>query len=162
MKATLRRGPFRSLLSGAATCLALVAIVFFGLVFALPDEVAKAQVYTMGFLAAFVAAVVWGVDAVRRRGERLTVLPTTTLGRWVVGLMLASALLQFAGTGLQFVAPIFSYGPLIGFALAFVAVVVGVTAVFRRGERSVVVLVLTAFPAAFLLYFFIGEFLFPH
>lgn len=170
MKATLpharprsgsSRGPFRSVLSSLAVGLVVVALGFFGLVFVVRGDIAQAQVYTGGFLLAFVAAVVWGVDVVRNRGEHVTLLPTTTLGWFVVGLMAASALVQFVGTGLQFVAAVYSYGPLFGFMLALAAAVVGVVATIRR-ERSAIVLVLTAFPAAFLLYFFIGELLFPH
>ncbi|WP_422935115.1 hypothetical protein [Sinomonas sp. P47F7] len=129
---------------------------------AVSGERERAWIYTIAFLIAFAAAVVLGIDAVRRREQRLSMLPTTRLGWWVIALMAVSALLQPIGTSLQFVAPIFSYGPLIGFALALAAVVAGMLSIVRGGERSAVVLVLTAFPAAFLLYFFIGEAVFPH
>jgi uncharacterized membrane protein YoaK (UPF0700 family) len=103
-----------------------------------------------------------------------TKLPSTTLGKWamwlavafVVGFMINSALVGIIGTSTNAAVNDFSstYLPYWGvalFACGFVAGVVGLVAMIKDKERSLITL-LTVVPMLFVIMFLIGEFTFPH
>lgn len=101
-------------------------------------------------------------------------LPTTTLGRWsmwlavafVVGFMINNALVGVFGSTTNATLSEFSrtYLPYWGIALFAVGLssgVVGLIAVLKQAERSLVTLV-CLIPALFVIVFLIGEFALPH
>jgi hypothetical protein len=103
-----------------------------------------------------------------------TKLPSTRLGKWamwlavafVIGFMINSALVGIVGTSTNAQVNAFShtYLPYWGVALfscGFVAGVVGLVAMLKDKERSLVTL-LTVVPMLFVIMFLIGEFAFPH
>ncbi|MBT1003477.1 hypothetical protein KIH31_12775 [Paenarthrobacter sp. DKR-5] len=110
----------------------------------------NAAVYTLAFLFALVSGVLGFLAMFRSRSEATYFLPRTPVGRWTVGLFAAGFVLLFLR-----LAPT-------AFAAAFAAVATGLLSMLRYGERSLLVLVLMLLPAVFLLYFFLGEFVFPH
>lgn len=67
-----------------------------------------------------------------RRERRITVLPTTELGWWAVGLAAAFFPLVFAGT-------LVPRGAALGFVCGLAGGVVALTAIVRRRERAVTV-----------------------
>ncbi len=97
---------------------------------------------------------------------QIRVLPKTLLGRWSVGLGVAFILLQLLSgilTGLGGVGP-GPIGPMIGVAFGvsgIAALVTGLISVIRSKERSILV-VLAMLVGLFCVFFFLGEFLFPH
>lgn len=101
-------------------------------------------------------------------------LPVTTLGTWsmwlaaafIVGFMINSAMVGVIGTSTNVAVNDFSqtYMPYWGitlFAVGFAAGVVGLVAILKDKERSIVTL-LTLIPTLFVVMFLIGEFAFPH
>lgn len=103
-----------------------------------------------------------------------TKLPVTTLGKWsmwlgiafVIGFMINSAMVGIVGTSTDAAVNEFSrtYLPYWGVALfscGFAAGVVGLVAILKDKERSLVTL-LTLVPMLFVVMFLIGEFAVPH
>ncbi len=97
---------------------------------------------------------------------QIRVLPKTLLGRWSVGLGIAFILLLLLSgilTGVGGVGP-GPIGPMIGVAFGvsgIAALVTGLISVIRSKERSILVF-LAMLVGLFCLFFFLGEFLFPH
>ena len=101
-------------------------------------------------------------------------LPTTTLGKWamwlavafIVGFMLNGVLVGVVGTSTNQAVNDFSstYLPYWGIALmgcGFISGIVGLIAIVKDRERSIVVL-LTLIPTLFVAMFLLGEILVPH
>jgi hypothetical protein len=105
-------------------------------------------------------------------------MPKTALGKWSVGLIVATALSLFVGASLTNVLyqsvpagnsimediarrPALALAMLAGMAAGISACVTGLYAVIRRKERSILVYAATII-GALLLVFLIGELLFPH
>jgi len=80
--------------------------------------------------------------------------PHTKLGKWSVGLAVASVLLILAWS-------ILPGGAWLGFLCGVAGGITALTAIIRQHERSWAVW-LPLLPLAFVLFFIIGEFLFPH
>lgn len=163
----------RSKLSAVALAVGVLAVVMLiGTFFVRPIEI-RAWVFTAAFGVALVAIALAAGDNLHLRHERVALLPTTKMGWWAVGLILAAfallvgvsialGALRSAGPGGPDALPV----PL--FAItgpAFLAMVaggvVGLVAWFTGKERSWLVLG-TVLPALFALYFVVGEFTFPH
>jgi len=68
-----------------------------------------------------------------KRTRRITILPTTRLGRWAVGLAAANVVLVL---GWRLMGPL---GAFPGFACGLAGGVVAMVAIFRRGERAITV-----------------------
>ncbi len=101
-------------------------------------------------------------------------LPKTTLGKWsmwlaavfVVGMGINAALLAVFGTSTneslnEFSSTYMPYWGIVLFGCGFAAGVVGLIAIIKQHERSLVTLV-TLVPALFVIVFLLGEFLIPH
>jgi hypothetical protein len=95
-----------------------------------------------------------GGGVVPRRAPH-PVLATTRLGRWAVWLGVANVVLVL---GWRLMGPL---GALPGFAAGLAGGVVGLVAVFRRGERAVAVLV-AILPLVFVVVFVLAELLIGH
>ena len=99
---------------------------------------------------------------------RISVLPKTSLGRWSVGLAAAFTLLSvlfavltgLGGAGPGPVAPIVIATIIFGIS-GIAALVTGLISIVKRKERSILVLLAAAVGLS-CLFFFLGEFLFPH
>ena len=163
----------RSKLSAVALAVGVLAVVMLLGAYFVPSLEARAWVFTAAFLVGLVAVALAAADNLHLRHERIAFLPTTRMGRWAVGLVLAAfALMAVAALAL---AGLRSAGPNGPDALflplflitgpAFLAMVAGGivagVAWFTRKERSWLVLA-TVLPALFALYFVVGEFTFPH
>lgn len=81
-------------------------------------------------------------------------IPHTKPGWWAVGLAVASV----AGILAWSILP---GGAWFGFLCGLAGGVIGLTAIIRQHERSLLVW-LTILPLAFVIFFLVGEFLFPH
>ena len=81
--------------------------------------------------------------------RRITVLPTTDLGRWAVGLAVAFFVLVVTGT-------VVPRGAAFGLACGLAAGVAALSAVVRDGERAVTVFAAVV-PAAVALAFLVAE-----
>jgi hypothetical protein len=101
-------------------------------------------------------------------------LPSTTLGKWamwlavafIIGFMINSALVGIIGTSTNAAVNDVSrtympYWGMVLFACGFAAGVVGLVAMLRDKERSLITL-LTVIPMLFVIMFLIGEFAVPH
>ena len=99
---------------------------------------------------------------------RISILPKTSLGRWSVGLgaafilvfVLSGVLTALGGVSVG-PAPV---GPIAGVALGvsgIAALVTGLISIIKSKERSILVFVAVV-AGLFCLFFFLGEFLFPH
>lgn len=159
----------KSRLGQAAAVAAGVAVLLVVPVFFLPNGPGAAWLFTIAFLVAAVAIVLAAVARLRSSHARPTAKPTTVAGWWALGLAVGGLLLTGAVPAIvTAVRPEFE-GPVPALSAFFIAgfaamIASGITAAvgwFRRGERSLIVL-LTVFPALFALYFMIGEFAFPH
>ena len=87
-------------------------------------------------------------------GSSLWKRPGTRLGWWAVGLAAASIVLNFAWS-------ILPGGAMLGFICGIAGGVLALVAVIRRHERSWLVF-LSILPLLGVLFFLLGEFLFPH
>jgi hypothetical protein len=131
--------------------------------FALPKDAARKGEL---LIAAFVGLAATPGTALaaraRARGESLSVRPRTALGWWAVGLAPGAAALFGLAAFLPALmgVPAGIFRGLVALALVG-AVVAGLTAWFRRGERSVLVLVAMA-PAMVVPYLAVGMMLFPY
>jgi len=114
-----------------------------------------------------------GMDAPQRRGFDAR-LPTTKLGKWsmwlaaafMVGFAVNTVITGVVGTSTDPDVEAFSqtYLPYWGvtlFAVGFAAGVVGLVAMLKDKERSLITL-LTLVPLLFVIVFLLGEFLVPH
>jgi hypothetical protein len=143
-----------------------VAVLLFGVVFLLPTEVARGWVYTASFGVAACAALALVLGAVRGRGERLTLAPTTARGRLALVLLLLGALPVMLPGALQALFP--APGPwamalvLAGFLCEVAAAATALVAVLRQRERSLLVIVPPLLAGAFVIYFVLGELVLPH
>lgn len=153
----------------AATASGVVALASLPAAVLLTSDVAKTAVYATAFVAAFAAIVLAAVAHLRTRDEHPTVAPRTRTGRWSVGLTTAGiALLLLApvlatvlhGNGTEPVLVVAAPG-LLGVGAMIAAAVTALVAWFRRGERSVLVL-LGVVPGLLALSLLIGEFVFLH
>ena len=89
------------------------------------------------------------------KGHQFAIVPTTRLGKWAVGLAVASVLFNFTWRLM---------GPLGGFpSLAFglAGGIVGLVAIFQRSERAVSVFVALV-PFVGVIVFLLAEFLIGH
>lgn len=107
-------------------------------------------------------------------GGFVTKLPKTRLGKWsmwlavafIVGFAINGAIVGIVGTSTSPAVNDFSqtYMPYWGIALmscGFVAGIVGLVAILKEKERSIITL-LTLVPTLFVTMFLLGEFLLPH
>lgn len=114
------------------------------------------------------------VDTSREREGFRTAMPTTPLGRWsmwmalafAVGWVINLALVGVVGTTDDAVLSEFSrtylpYWGILLMSVGFLSGVLGLAAIVRQKERSIVS-VLTLAPAAMVLMLVLGEFLLPH
>jgi hypothetical protein len=104
-----------------------------------------------------------------------SLLPTTTLGKWSIGLVIAAFILFIVfiievaagmrgGDTLDFTNPsdLLPAIPIMLAGLSFIsAMVTGIIAIVKSKERSFLVFLATAI-GFFVLLFLLGEFLFPH
>ncbi len=110
--------------------------------------------------------------------KSLKILPTTTLGRWSVGLIVAMPLLFIVGTSFTnsmyksvpaggtiladiAVRPALALTMLVGMAARISAFIMGLLAILRQKENALLVYV-SSLIEALLLIFLAGELLFPH
>lgn len=90
-----------------------------------------------------------------KKRHRFVIWPTTRLGRWSVGMAVASVVLGFAWS---FLGPL---GGAPGLALGFAGGIVALVAIVRRGDRALTVYAaLIPFLQVFVLV--LGELLFSH
>ena len=80
--------------------------------------------------------------------------PATRLGWWAIGLAVASIVGILAWS-------ILPGGAWLGFLCGLAGGIVGLIAIIREHERSLFIW-LTILPFAFVIFFLLGEFLFPH
>ena len=149
-----------------AVALAVVGVVLVVTVFFLSDPSARETLYGIGFVALVLAAVAGFVGWVRSTGERLAVLPRTVMGRWALGLLGVGFLLTVVPgmvdvTG-GFVNRLLTGGVLLGLLAMLLAGVLGIGAVVSRGERSLLVIVLSLVFGMFPVFFVLGELAVPH
>jgi len=157
----------RSRLGGAALAAGVLAVVMLvGVLFVRPSET-QAWVYTAAFAVGLVGVALGAAEQLHERHARPSLLPTTTAGRWAIGLALGGVALFVlaiivSNPGMEesrrvpmFLLTVPAFAGLIGSGIA--------TAIawFRSGERSLLVLA-TMLPALFGLYFVVGELVFPH
>jgi hypothetical protein len=90
-----------------------------------------------------------------KRGCRIAILPTTRLGRWAVWLAVGFIVLVFAW---RVMGPA---GAAPGFALGLAGGVVGLVAIFRRGERAITVFA-AILPLALVVAFVLAELIVGH
>ena len=96
-----------------------------------------------------------GVVRKRTRASTKTrYLPTTSLGKWAVGLAVVSVLLQFAWM-------ILPGGAALAMACALVGGIVGFRAIVRHGERAIAVYA-TLVPFVLTVVFITAEFVIGH
>ena len=88
------------------------------------------------------------------RSGKFWALPATRLGWWAVGLAVASV----AGILGWSVLP---GGAGLGFLCGLAGGIIGLITIIREHERSLLVF-LTILPLLFVIFFVLGEFLFPH
>ncbi|CAN7541765.1 hypothetical protein LJR027_003657 [Terrabacter sp. LjRoot27] len=142
--------PARGPVSPWALGLGIGGLLVAAATFVVPNPDAAGVCWTAGFALLFAALVVVVVGVVHARGDRLSVLPTSTAG-WV-------ALTCFvAGAALIFT-------PLaeISLALGLFAAAAGVSAVSISRERSLPVIMLPLLGGTFVLAFLLGELLIGH
>jgi hypothetical protein len=149
---TSPEAPARNVWLVAAWVLGAIGVVFIGLTFAFkgPNPDVAEWVYLIGFFVVFLALVAQVVGSLRRRGERVTVLPTTGVG-WAVLATLAVAV------ALQFVEVVEG-----GFLFAVVAAIASIWATRVGRERSIVAIALPLLAAAFVVAFIFGELAIGH
>ena len=159
----------QSRLAKAAIIAATVTVLAVVTSFLPLGELVRAQVWTLGFLAAMITVGLAGAVRLGQRQVRPSLLPTTRLGWWALGLFALAVVIVLVmvaivvgisqGAG-EPRTPMFVYST--GVLVALLAAgLCGAVAWFAREERSFVVL-LTLLPALFGLYFLGGELLFPH
>lgn len=159
----------KSRLGRLATIGGAAAVVLLVPVFFLPNGPAAAWLFTVAFLVAAAAIVLAAVARLRSSHARPTAKPTSVAGWWALGLAAGGFLLTGAVPAIvtavrpEFEGPVPSLSAffIAGFAAMIAGGIAAAVGWFRRGERSLIVL-LTVFPALFALYFVIGEFAFPH
>lgn len=159
----------KSRLGRVAAIGGLAAVVLLVPVFFLPNGPVAAWLFTVAFLVAAAAVLLAAVARLRAAHARPSARPTTAAGWWALGLTIAGFLLTGAVPAIVMGMRPETEGPVLSLSAFFIAgfaamVGGGIAAMvgwFRRGERSLIVL-LTVLPAIFALYFMIGEFAFPH
>jgi hypothetical protein len=90
-----------------------------------------------------------------KRTQRIALLPTTRLGRWAVGLAAANVVLVL---GWRLMGPL---GAAPGFAAGLVGGVLALVAIFRRGERALIVFAALV-PFVFVVAFVVAELIVGH
>ena len=149
-----------------AVALGVVGVGLVMTVFFLSDPSARETLYGVGFVSLVLAAVAGVVGSVRATGERLAVLPRTVMGWWALGLLGGGFLLTVVpgmvdATG-GFVNRLLTGGVLLGFLAMLLSGVLGIGAVLTRGERSLLVIVLSLVFGMFPVFFVLGELAVPH
>ena len=153
----------------ASAALGVVALGLLLAVSFLEAERTRAWVFWVSLIAAFAAIVLAAVSRLQVRHERPTVKPPTRMGRWAVGLAAAGFVLLSVGPVLASVLQdsgteptlVIASSGLLAVGALIAAGVCALVAWFRRGERSLLVL-LSLVPALLALFLLIGEFVFPH
>ena len=149
-----------------AVGLGAVGVVLVVTVFFLGDLAVRERLYSLGFLVLFCAAVLGVVDSIRRRGDRVAVLPTTTSGWWALGMFVVGVGLTVLGSLIPDTTRMGGQtaegAMLLGFGVALASAVAALVAVLGRRERSLPVIVVCLLSGMFVAFFLLGELALPH